>query len=44
MLENTSLADRFAAATAEALAARLYTTDKTLAAALSGRKIRVTRF
>lgn len=43
-LEDMSLADRFAAATAEALDARLYTTDGTLATALERRKVPVTRF
>jgi predicted nucleic acid-binding protein len=43
-LEDTSLADRFAAATAEALDARLYTTDSTLVTALRRRKVPVTRF
>jgi predicted nucleic acid-binding protein len=39
---NLSLADRFAAATAEVLAARLYTTDTVLAGAIDRRKVRVT--
>jgi len=43
-IEDTSLADRFAAATAEALDARLYTTASTLATALRRRKVPVTRF
>jgi len=38
-LGNASLADRFAAATAEVLKARLYTTDSSLAAALRKRRI-----
>jgi predicted nucleic acid-binding protein len=43
-LEDTSLADRFAAATAEALGARLYTTDSALASALKPRRLPVTLF
>jgi predicted nucleic acid-binding protein len=43
-LEDTSLADRFAAATAEALGARLYTTDSMLAAALKPRRLPVTLY
>jgi len=41
---HTSLADRFAAATAAALAARLYTTDGALADSLERERLPVTRF
>jgi len=41
-LEDTSLADRFALATAEALAARLFTTDASLAAHRRRLKVPVT--
>ena len=43
-LPDSSLADRFAAATAEALGARLYTTDVALARALRKRRLPVTLF
>ncbi|MEK7474754.1 MAG: PIN domain-containing protein [Candidatus Coatesbacteria bacterium] len=43
-LEGTSLADRFAAATAEMLSARLYTTDRALAKAAMRRRIPVSLF
>jgi len=43
-LEGTSLADRFAAATAEVLSARLYTTDRALAKAAARRRIPVSLF
>jgi len=41
-LEGASLADRFAAATAEAMSARLYTTDRALGIALRSRQVPVT--
>lgn len=42
-LQDASLADRFAAATTQALQARLYTTDRALARVLEERRIPVTR-
>lgn len=43
-LPRLSLADRFAAATAQVLGARLHTTDGTLAAALRARRVPVTLY
>ncbi|MGH9366115.1 MAG: PIN domain-containing protein [Thermoanaerobaculia bacterium] len=43
-IEDASLADRFAAATADVLGARLYTTDRTLEKALRRRRRSVTCF
>lgn len=43
-LEDASLGDRFAIATAEVLGARLYTTDTTLAAMRSRLRVSLTRF
>jgi predicted nucleic acid-binding protein len=43
-LPRLSLPDRFAAATAQVLGARLHTTDGTLAAALRARRIPVTLY